>query len=295
MSTPSATVRSLAAAAWGNIAVVVRLACLALLVPLGAACDGTIQSKLTEGVSPEEAVAIEKWEKKAMPVFSGDRTKCVTCHDGTVTAAPPYLAGDDDLAKRETLVAFMPKVVNLLSEQSSRIVTVGDHTAMGGGPAMLTTEQTDVFEWIDAERLARPVPDPIRTDPFTPMLCTSGNPGDVTCPINTVDLSAVGPTPVPATFSFVLQSVNGDSYYTQLKLKAGADGVYIEHPQIETYVDGGTDPTADPLDRLFAVVLNIQANQEMPIGSGTATIVGFKPTDPISFRFDVIDKVHPGT
>src|SRR4051812_40896412 len=80
---------------------VVRLACLVLpLVPLAAACNGQIQSKLTEGVSPEEAVAIDKWEKKAMPVFSGTRTKCVTCHDGTISAAPAYLAGEDDLAKR---------------------------------------------------------------------------------------------------------------------------------------------------------------------------------------------------
>jgi hypothetical protein len=108
-----------------------------------------------------------------------------------------------------------------------------------------------------------------------------------------VDLGGIGPTPVAGTLEFVLQSVGGDSYFTAVKIKAGAEGLYTEHPLFETYVGGDPMPTPDPLDRLFAVVLNIPANMEMPVGNGTIPISGFVPTDPLSFQFDVIEKVRP--
>src|SRR5690606_32186298 len=136
-------------------------------------------------------------------------------------AAPPYLAGADDLERRETLVSHVPRVVNLGAPQSSRMLTAGDHTALMGGPALPAPEASDILTWINAERLARPQPDPTRTMPVAAQICTAGNPGDPTCPINTIDLSAVGPTPVPATLEFVLSPLGTDSYYTNLKIKAG--------------------------------------------------------------------------
>jgi hypothetical protein len=272
---------------------VVRNALLAL--PLLVACTGDIESKLTEGLDPKEAIAVEKWAKKALPVFTGERTKCVTCHDGTIAAAPAYLAGANDTERRLTLIDFMPRVINLSAPQSSRMLTVGDHSAMAGGPALLAPEASDCLEWFQAERAARPEIEPIRTAQLTPMLCTAGNPGDATCPINTVDLGGIGPTPVAATLTFVLQQVGSDSYYTNLKVKAGAEGVYLEHPLIESYIAGDPMPTADPVDRLFAIVLNVPADMEVPIGTGTLTVAGFNPIDPISWHFDVIEKVRPGT
>jgi hypothetical protein len=267
---------------------VVRTALLAL--PLLVACTGEIESKLTEGLDPKEAIAVEKWAKKALPVFTGERTHCVTCHDGSVAAAPAYLAGANDTERRLTLIDFMPRVINMSAPQSSRMLTVGDHTAMMGGPALLSNEASDCLEWIQAERSARPDIEPIRTAQITSMLCT-GAP----CPVNTVDLAGLGPTPVAATLTYELTQVGGDSYFTNMKVKAGAEGVYLEHPLVETYVGGDPTPTPDPVDRLFAVVLNIQPNQEMPIGSGTLTIAGVNPADPLSFHFDVIEKVRPGT
>lgn len=247
-------------------------------------------------MSPEEQLAVEKWVKKALPVFTGERTKCVTCHDGSIPAAPAYLAGADDLMRRETLIAFMPRVINMGAPQSSRMLSVGDHTAMMGGPALLAPEASDCLEWIQAEKLARPDIAPIRTAMITPMLCTAGNPGDATCPINTISLDGVGPTPVTgATVTFTIASVGSDSYITNLKVKAGAEGVYIEHPLIESYIGGDPMPTPDPLDRLFAVALNVQANMEATIGNGTATIAGFVATDPISIRFDVVEAARPDT
>jgi hypothetical protein len=269
---------------------VVRAALFALAL---VGCTGEIESKLTEGLPPEQAVAIEKWAKKALPVFGDPRYNCITCHDGSVAKAPAYLAGADDLMRRDTLLAYNPRVVNLGAPQSSRMLTVGDHMMLMGGPALEVIDSTACLEWIQAERLARPEIVPIRTDAIQPMICTSGNPGDPTCPINMVDLSLVGPTPVPATLTFVLQNVSGSSYYTQIKVKAGAEGVYFEHPLIESYVGGDTVPTPDPVDRMFAVVMNVPANMEMVVGSGMATIAEFSVNDPISFQFDVIEKVRP--
>jgi hypothetical protein len=269
---------------------VVRTALLAL--PLLAACTGDIESKLTEGLSPEEAIAVEKWAKKALPVFTGQRTKCVTCHDGTIAAAPAYLAGADDTMRRQTLINFMPRVINLSAPQSSRMLTVGDHSAQMGGVALLSNESTDCLEWIQAERKARPDIEPIRTAQIMPMLCTTAT---TPCPINMVDLGGLGPTPVAATLSFEVAQVGTDSYFTNVKVKAGAEGIYLEHPLVETYIGGDTMPTPDPVDRLFAVVLNIQPNQEVPVGSGTLTIANIDPANPMSFHFDVIEKVRPGT
>jgi hypothetical protein len=285
-------VRSHLGAACGTISVVLRLGLLALPA-LAAGCTGEIVSELSEGKSPAEAIAIEKWGQKALPVFTGTRTKCVTCHDGSMANAPAYLAGTGDLARRETLIAFMPRVVNLGAPQSSRMLTVGDHTAMGGGLALLSTEASDCLEWVNAERAARPPVDPIRTAKVVPMLCTAGNPGDATCPINTIDLAGLGPTPVEATVTFTVNQLGPDSYYTNLKVKAGAQGVYMEHPLLETWPAGEPMPTTDPIDRFFAVVVNLQANQEMTIGSGTATLAGFAATDEMSIRFELIEKVRP--
>jgi len=211
----------------------------------------------------------------------------MTCHNGSVAAAPAYLAGDDDAMRRQTLINFMPKVINLAAPQSSRMLSVGDHTAMMGGVSLLATEATDCLEWIQAERAARPDIQPIRTAQFQPMLCTS-----TPCPLNTVDIGGIGPTPTAAQITFEVTKVGSDAYFTNMKVKAGAEGVYFEHPLIETYI-GDPEPTPDPGDRLFAVVSNVPANGEMPLGTGTYTIAGVNPANPMSFYFDVLEKVHP--
>jgi hypothetical protein len=267
------------------------LACLALL----AACTTEIVSDNLVGLSPEEAAAQTLWVNKAMPIFAAERTGCIRCHDGSMPTAPAYLAGEDELVKRETLVAFVPRVVNLAAPGSSRMLTVGDHTMQGGGPALFTSEQTDILQWINIEKRARPQPEAIRTAQLTPMLCTGGNPGDPTCPLNTIDLNGIGPTPTAATFELAIQQVGSDSYFTALKVKAGAAGVYLEHPLFESWPADATEPKPDPIDRFFATVINLQPNTEMIIGTGTATMSTFVATDPISVRVDVIEPYRPGT
>ena len=168
---------------------VVRLGTLAIAVLL-AACSGEIQSDIYEDLNPKDQVALEKWVEKALPVLS---TKCVECHGGSMPMVA-YLAGADDIAKRDTLIAYMPAVINLTAPMSSRMLTKGNHT----GPALEAKEASDILSWIVAERDARGATTTvIRSEKFMAMLCTAGNPGDATCPIT---ISCARETDVVARF-----------------------------------------------------------------------------------------------
>ncbi len=255
-------------------------------LPLLAACTGEIQSANLVGLPLTEQIAQQTWVDKALPILGA---KCLMCHDGSMPNIG-YIAGTDDLMRRETLVSYVPRVVNLSAPQSSRIVTKGAHT----GPALDVTEASDLVVWIRTEAKARPdTTPPLRTAMVTPMLCTDpANVGGAGCPINMVDLTPLG---AAGTLEFVIQQVGSDSYYTNLKIKAGAEGLYMEHILFETYA-GGVEPIIpDPIDRYFATTLNLMPNTEMLLGSGTASLTGFTASDPVSFRFDVVEKFRPGT
>jgi hypothetical protein len=260
---------------------VIRLGYLGLLFV--AACTGEIGASNEEGLSPEELVAQNAWVDKALPVFANN---CNQCHGGSMPMVA-YIDGDTDLHRRDTLLNYVPRIVNLGAPQSSRVLTKGDHTATGGGPALLAPQASDILQWIVAEAKVHPIT-PLRTAQATAQLCLS-SPGNMDCPMNTVDLTALG---TAATLTFYLSAVGADSYYTQIKLKAGAAGLYYEHPLIESWPAGATDPKPDPIDRFFASQMNLMPDQEITIGDGTATISGFAPADPISFRFDVFEAKH---
>jgi hypothetical protein len=258
---------------------VLRLGTLAVALGL-AACSGEIGGELFEGLTPEEQVAIEKWVDKALPAFS--KGTCLTCHDGSMPAVG-YIAGEDDIKKRDSLIAYVPRIVNLGAPASSRVLTKGAHT----GPSLDAPLASDILSWIVAEREAHKGElMELRTTQMVAMLCTSGSPPDPGCPLNTLDMGSMG---TPATFEFAVATIGADSYYTNLKIKAGAMGLYIEHPLLETWPAGATMPKPDPIDRFFAVQLNLAPNAEAILGGGEATIAGFNPADAMSVRFDVFE------
>ena len=246
-----------------------------VLLSFVAACTGEIESDNLEGLPPAEQVARAAWVDKALPIFAAS---CNTCHGGTMPMIA-YVAGTDDLMKRDTLVNYVPRIVNLGAPQSSRVLTKGDHSATGGGPALLAPQATDILTWIIAESKAHPVM-AIRSAPF---IVTVG------ATLNTIDLTPLG---TAATLTFNVDAVGADAYFTNMKLKAGADGLYFEHPLIETYPAGTTDPKPDPVDGLFAVQGNLMPNQEILIGSGTISVSGFNVADQMGFRFDAFEKKH---
>jgi len=269
---------------------VVRLALLGCVVPLFA-CSGSVDSGEDEGLTPEQALAQSRWLHEALPVLTA---VCRECHDGSMETAPipspGFLGGANDLDIRETLIAYQPTVVNLGAAQSSLLLTKGEHD---GAPAFEADQASAVLGWITAEAKARQDANPpIRTGMVVSQLCTGGAPGSPTCPINTVDLSALNVA--GASFSFIAQAAGADLYLTNMQFTPGAEGLYVEHPIIESYPAGATDPVPDPIDRFFNVVLNLQTGAAPAIlGNGTASFAGFAPADPISLHFVALDKFKP--
>jgi hypothetical protein len=240
-----------------------------------AACSGEIQSDIYEDLDPKAQVALEKWVEKAYPVLG---TKCIMCHDGSMPMIG-YLAGASDIEKRDTLIAYMPAVINLSAPMSSRMLTKGSHT----GPALDAKEASDILSWIVAEREARlTMTEPIRSPKIAPTLCTM-NP----CPLNTLDLSAIVPG---ASVTFEVSQLVSDLYITNIKLVPGAMGVHIVHPTLESWDPAMPTPKPDPIDRWFNVDLNL-APGAMPadIGTGEGTFTGFNAAHELSMRFDVLE------
>ena len=260
----------------------VRLSVGALAALALTACNGLIDGG-GGNVTPEQQVAINAWNSKAWPVLM---TSCQGCHAGT-TAGVEFLAGANPMAVRDTLLGFAVQVVNLEAPESSRLLTKGPHN----GPALTGDQSTDVLEWIRAERDAAGVtPDQgLQTGKFTPLICTGGNPGDATCPVNHVDLSELH---LPgASIDMVVQALSQDIYVTDLKLNASVDGVYLEHPLFVSWPADPTQPEIpDTLDRFFNVKMNLMPGTSDSIGGGTAAFVGFPPQNQISIHFKAIDK-----
>ena len=270
-----------AAGLWYDV-LVTRLGPIALAL-CATACNGEIISQTLEGLSPQEQVALDQWEQKALPVFEA---KCTMCHDGSMPNIG-YIAGATSLERRDTLILYQPRVVNLGAPQSSRVLTKGSHT----GPALEAVEATAILTWIRAEAAARPPVAPTRTAQMPMMLCTGGAPGTPECPINTIDLSPLGVA--GASFELVVSSLADSAYVTNMQFKAGADGLYVEHPLLESWPAGAAEPTVDPIDRFFAATINIAAGATAVLGTGEATLQMWVATNPISVRFDAIEKQRP--
>src|ERR1041385_7265105 len=58
----------------------------------------------------------------------------------------------------------------------------------------------------------------LRTTAFTILACTSGVPGDASCPINFVQLDSLGARAAGARLGFVLRQIDGDFYLDRIKL-----------------------------------------------------------------------------
>ena len=261
---------------------------LALLALLGG-CTGLIgtgEGPDDEGLTPEEQAARELFITKAAPVL---KTSCIACHG---VMAPTFLAGTTDLEIRDTLLAYEPVVVNLDAPQSSRLLTKGPHS----GPGLTAAELGEVLEWIRAEKDAQPDPGPseipLETQPFTVQPCVSGTAPSATCPINTVDLTPLGVA--GAKIEFVAPVVGTSLYINQLKLTAGAEGVFIEHPLFVSHPTGA-EPIPDTIDRYYATTMNLMATVTEQIEGGTASFGGFAPTDPVTIHFKTVKIYQPDT
>jgi hypothetical protein len=279
----------------------VRLSVGATAAIMLIGCTGLIQGKDDPSISPEERAARDKWVNGALPAFQS--ATCTTCHAGSMPDVA-FLAGMSDLDARQTLLGFNPQVVNIDAPQSSRVLTKGAHA----GPALDAQYVSPILEWIQAEAAAAGASGggstTLTTQPFTPLMCTSGTSGSATCPINHVSLVDVGmsaATPIDLTgaeITFVVQPLSNSMYVTDLTLTAGTNGIYIEHPLV-VYIppmggmcsDGTPGPCPDNLDRFFAVKMDEMAAQSAQIDGGTAAFTGFAPVSgsQLQLTFKVVD------
>ncbi|MBV8755819.1 MAG: hypothetical protein JO257_01005 [Deltaproteobacteria bacterium] len=266
----------------------VRLSAGALVALALTACNGLIDGNGTGTLTPEQVAARSAWTNKAYPHL---QQQCVGCHSGSETDIA-FLAGGDALAVRESLMTFNVQVVNLDAPGSSRLLTKGAHA----GPALTAEESADILEWVQKERDAQggagSADAGLETGQFQPLLCTSGNPGDPTCPVNHVALDGLG---LPgASIDLVAQQLGSTLYVTDLKLTASVDGVYLEHPLFVSW-PAGAQEVPDSLDRFFNVKMDEMPMASDSIGGGTAAFVGMSPNDPVSIHFKVIGKYMAGS
>lgn len=266
----------------------VRLSIFTAVALMAVGCTGLIDNG-GGGGTPEERMARDKWISKALPRLT---EACTVCHASQTNI--DFLAGDSDLAIRDTLVGWPVAIVNFDAPQSSRLITKGPHN----GPAFTVEQASDILDWLNAEKAALPDPGdegPILvTSQFTPVYCVSGNPGEATCPINTVDLTALGVA--GGKITFVAQALGSGLYLSNLRAEGSTDGLYIEHPLFTSYIDrGATEPAkvvVDNIDRFFSVKMNLMANVAEPIAGGTAAFVGFGAgaADKLEIRFKAVSK-----
>lgn len=73
-----------------------------------------------------------------------------------------------------------------------------------------------------------------QTQPFKPLLCTSGNPGDATCPINHLTVSEADPSPELSQLDVVVQQSAHDWNLTAMVVRANLDGLFVENPRFTT-------------------------------------------------------------
>lgn len=264
----------------------VRLSVGALAALLLVGCSGLIDAG-DDNVSAEEQLARQLFVQKAKPVLDNN---CAACHSGSDPTVA-FLQGADPMDIRGKLLAS--DYVNLEATQSSRLLTKGAHS----GPALTAAQASDLLEWLAAERdaagVAGTVDTGLETQPFTPVLCTGGNPGDPTCPITYVDITNLVDGWAGAKIRFVAQPLSQDLYVTNLALEGGPEGVYIEHPLFVSWPIEG-DPIPDTLDRFFNVKMNLAAGA-MPsqISGGTAAFINFAPTNQLTIHFKVVDRFRP--
>jgi hypothetical protein len=264
----------------------VRLSVGALAALLFIGCSGLIEGG-DENISAEEQMARQLFISKAKPVLDNN---CGACHAGSMPVID-FLQAPDPMAVRAKLLAS--DYLNLEAPQSSRLLTKGAHS----GPALIASQASDLLEWLAAERdaagVAGTVDTGLETQAFTPLLCTGGAPGDATCPITYVDITALVEGWAGAKIKFVAQPLGTDLYVTNLALEGGAEGVYIEHPLFVSRPPMA-DPIPDTLDRFFNVKMNLMAGEmPSPISGGTAAFINFSPNNQLTIHFKVIDRFRP--
>ncbi len=106
----------------------------------------------------------------------------------------------------------------------------------------------------------------LRVGPLTLLYCTSGTPGDPTCPFNHLDLS-----PASGEVDLVATMMTNTTYASDVAIKAGTGGLYLVNPRFDNCDQAPSNPWP---------TLDLQAGAIMDYGASVL------PLPPLCFDAD---------
>jgi hypothetical protein len=109
------------------------------------------------------------------------------------------------------------------------------------------------------------------TAAFTPLLCTSGRPGEPTCPINHVD---VGDIADGAKLQMLAIPTSTRVFLHDIALTAGPAGLFVRELRFVVYRDGVAIPQLGP----FSPVIDLASDEVLTIEA--AALEGFDVPGP---------------
>lgn len=213
---------------------------------------------------PQPLSAQQLFASQAWPALG----RCAGCH--TTQPAINFLAPGTPAEAYVTVFAFQPPIVDVVSPESSLVLTMGKHT----GPALAPAESEAVLAWLEAEHAER-VLDPSMAVAVGPIRLTLDAP-------NAVDLGH------GAMLRFVPSvSVEGLAL-RQIVLTAGRTGLHVVHPLLVTHPPI-VPQRLDTTDAFGDVDLKLAAGASVALGGGSAVFPGFAPADPITIHFRTLE------
>lgn len=124
-----------------------------------------------------------------------------------------------------------------------------------------------------------PVPDadadPLETARVAILICTSGMPGEPTCPMNTLGLGVAD-----ASLGFVAQALGTSLYVTDITFFGGTSGLHVEHPTFLFWADEPFLSAPDP-----ELVLDVAPGSSTTLSP--LSVIGEAPSK-LSVRFDAL-------
>ena len=283
----------------------VRLTLSAVAVAtLLVGCVGFISDPSDDGLTVNQRKARDLFVGKAYTVAM---EQCGGCH--VTLANSDFLKGNAPLEVYQTIKEFKPGMINFIDAAKSRLLTKGVHSgpefALATRNGQTESDYEVMLAWLRAEQRAGgdavggDGPSYIVTAKFTPTVCMGAR---AACQVNTVSLRGIRPdkTGIEADVEFLYEvlPLSNSPYLANLKVKAGAEGAYVESPVFLGYTAGNTTPTIDG-DAFFAIKTNVAANMSATIGGGFAGLTDLRALsdagapNEMAISFQVIDKYKP--
>lgn len=247
-----------------------------------AACTARVPG---EGVSDDDprAVLRGQFNSDVRPLI---QRNCAQCHDGSMPLIG-WMEVDEDYPTIYDRVMSWPALINIVTPEQSRLVTKGAHD----GPAWASGDLPQITAWIESEAAFGSTGNEVDTMAITPAVGP-----------NEFDLGAIGVGDAAGCllrfqydFSPPIVTVN------DIRVQGDADGCVLDQPVVGVVTDPDGDGTEttwyDPNHKFQNLSVVVGANEEVPIGSVTASWVPpeeLEGTIKLQFRFYGVEASSTG-